>query len=68
MEERKAVETGYWPIYRYNPLLAAQRLSPYHCRQHAAENGGTVNGLAATGSPSGGGDRRTRARPERDHG
>lgn len=53
VEERKAVETGYWPIYRYNPLLAAHRLSPYIADSVAVVNGGTVNGLAATGSPSG---------------
>ncbi|MDE5940620.1 MAG: pyruvate:ferredoxin (flavodoxin) oxidoreductase, partial [Muribaculaceae bacterium] len=29
VEERKAVEAGYWPIYRFNPLLAAQKLSPF---------------------------------------
>ena len=29
IEERRAVEAGYWPLYRFNPMLAAQRLSPF---------------------------------------
>ncbi|SNB47403.1 pyruvate:ferredoxin (flavodoxin) oxidoreductase [Geobacter sp. DSM 9736] len=27
-ENKKAVNSGYWPLYRYNPLLAAQRKNP----------------------------------------
>lgn len=52
VEERKAVEAGYWPIYRYNPLLAAHNLSPYISDTVAAENKRSVNGLPATGSPT----------------
>lgn len=48
VEERKAVEAGYWPLYRYNPLLAAEQLSPYIDDSVAPENG-----LPASGSPSG---------------
>ena len=29
MEEKKAVETGYWPLYRYNPALAAEGKNPF---------------------------------------
>lgn len=54
VEERKAVECGYWPIYRFNPLLAAQRLSPYIADAVAGEQGGGAYGsLPAVGSPSG---------------
>jgi len=28
-EEKKAVESGYWPLYRYNPLLAAEGKNPF---------------------------------------
>ncbi len=28
-EEKKAVEAGYWPLYRYNPLLAAEGKNPF---------------------------------------
>lgn len=28
MEEKMAVEAGYWPLYRYNPLLAEQGKEP----------------------------------------
>ncbi len=28
-EEKKAVEAGYWPLYRYNPLLAAEGRNPF---------------------------------------
>jgi pyruvate-ferredoxin/flavodoxin oxidoreductase len=28
-EGKKAVETGYWPLYRYNPLLAAEGKNPF---------------------------------------
>ncbi len=52
VEERKAVEAGYWPIYRYNPLLAARHLSPYIADSVAAENARPVDGLPATGSPT----------------
>ena len=27
-EERDAVKSGYWPLYRYNPALAAQGKEP----------------------------------------
>ena len=28
-EEKKAVESGYWPLYRYNPLLKEEEKSPF---------------------------------------
>lgn len=28
-EQKKAVEAGYWPLYRYNPLLAAEGKNPF---------------------------------------
>ncbi len=28
-EEKKAVEAGYWPLYRYNPLLALEGKNPF---------------------------------------
>ncbi|MFH0976483.1 MAG: pyruvate:ferredoxin (flavodoxin) oxidoreductase [Spirochaetota bacterium] len=28
-EEKKAVESGYWPLYRYNPLLALEGKNPF---------------------------------------
>ena len=28
-EEKLAVETGYWPLYRYNPLLKEQGKNPF---------------------------------------
>ena len=28
-EARKAVESGYWPLYRYNPDLAEQGKNPF---------------------------------------
>jgi pyruvate-ferredoxin/flavodoxin oxidoreductase len=28
-EEKKAVETGYWPLYRYNPLLKQEGKNPF---------------------------------------
>ena len=28
-EEKKAVETGYWHLWRYNPLLAAEGKNPF---------------------------------------
>jgi pyruvate-ferredoxin/flavodoxin oxidoreductase len=28
-EEKKAVETGYWPLYRFNPLLGEQGENPF---------------------------------------
>ena len=28
-EEKKAVEAGYWPLYRYNPLLMAEGKNPF---------------------------------------
>ena len=47
VEERLAVEAGYWPIYRFNPLLASQRLSPY-----IADSLAPSDGLPSSGSPS----------------
>jgi pyruvate-ferredoxin/flavodoxin oxidoreductase len=28
-EEKKAVETGYWPLYRYNPQLKEEGKNPF---------------------------------------
>ena len=28
-EEKRAVECGYWPLYRYNPLLAREGKNPF---------------------------------------
>ena len=28
-EEKRAVEAGYWPLYRYNPMLAKEGKSPF---------------------------------------
>jgi pyruvate-ferredoxin/flavodoxin oxidoreductase len=28
-EEKKAVQTGYWHLFRYNPLLAAEGKNPF---------------------------------------
>ena len=28
-EEKKAVEAGYWPLYRYNPLLVSEGKNPF---------------------------------------
>ncbi|MCX6113354.1 MAG: pyruvate:ferredoxin (flavodoxin) oxidoreductase, partial [Proteobacteria bacterium] len=28
-QEKKAVESGYWPLYRYNPLLANEGKNPF---------------------------------------
>jgi len=28
-EEKLAVQVGYWPLYRYNPLLKAQGKNPF---------------------------------------
>lgn len=47
VEERLAVEAGYWPIYRFNPLLADRRLSPY-----IADRLAPSDGLPSAGSPS----------------
>lgn len=52
VEERKAVEAGYWPIYRFNPLLAAQSLSPYIADSVTGTHSLPVNGLQLSGSPS----------------
>lgn len=51
VEERKAVEAGYWPIYRFNPLLAAQSLSPYIADSVTGTHSLPVNGLQLSGSP-----------------
>jgi len=29
-EEKKAVEAGYWPLYRFDPRLAAEGKNPFH--------------------------------------
>lgn len=53
IEERKAVEAGYWQLYRYNPLLAAQRLSPFIADEMAVD-GGTAAVDEAAGVAAGG--------------
>lgn len=50
VEERLAVQAGYWPIYRYNPMLAAQQLSPY-IQDEATVPGRTATPIASQ-SPS----------------
>ena len=30
LEEKKAVQCGYWPLYRYNPALKDKGLNPFH--------------------------------------
>lgn len=52
VEERKAVEAGYWPIYRFNPLLAVNKLSPYIADSVAAQGQRGDDGLPSSGSPS----------------
>ncbi len=29
LEEKKAVEAGYWPLYRYNPLMKEEGKNPF---------------------------------------
>ena len=38
-EEKRAVETGYWPLYRYNPLLAAEGKNPFVLESKAPDGG-----------------------------
>ena len=52
IEERKAVEAGYWPIYRYNPMLVEQHLSPYVADDVAAEGPAVPDGLPLGAAPS----------------
>lgn len=52
IEERKAVEAGYWPIYRYNPMLVEQHLSPYVADDVAAEGPAVPDGLPLGATPS----------------
>lgn len=52
VEERKAVEAGYWPIYRYNPMLVKQHLSPYVADDVAAEGPAVPDGLPLGATPS----------------
>ena len=40
IEERKAVEAGYWQLYRFNPLMKSERLSPY-ISDEMVEDGGS---------------------------
>ena len=28
-QEKKAVESGYWPLYRYNPMLSKEGKNPF---------------------------------------
>lgn len=50
VEERLAVESGYWPLYRYNPLLALKDIDPF-IQDHVAA-AARLGGLPAFGSPS----------------
>ena len=52
IEERKAVEAGYWPIYRYNPLLAAHNLSPFIADNLSEGLAVSRDGLPSDGAPS----------------
>ena len=52
IEERKAVETGYWPIYRYNPMLVEKSLSPFVADDVAAEGPAVPDGLPLGTTPS----------------
>ncbi len=52
IEERKAVEAGYWPIYRYNPMLSRQKLSPFIADDVAAEGLASPDGLPLAGNPT----------------
>ena len=36
-EEKKAVEAGYWHLYRYNPELKEQGKNPFYARQQRAD-------------------------------
>ena len=47
MEEAKlAVQTGYWPLYRYNPALAAEGKNPFQLDYAKEPNGGLQEFLA----------------------
>ena len=37
-EQKKAVASGYWPLYRYNPALAARRQEPAAAGQQGADH------------------------------
>ena len=50
VEERCAVASGYWPLFRYNPLLTNSGLEPYI--EDSIDKNIKVNGLPAVGSPS----------------
>lgn len=50
VEERRAVACGYWPLFRYNPLLTRSGLEPYI--EDSIDKNITVNGLPLAGSPS----------------
>lgn len=43
VEERDAVKCGYWPIYRYNPSLAAQGKNPMSLDCAAPQTDGFMN-------------------------
>ena len=50
VEERRAVECGYWPLFRYNPLMLESGLEPYI--EDAVDSSIKVNGLPEKGAPS----------------
>lgn len=50
VEERRAVECGYWPLFRYNPLMLESGLEPYI--EDAIDPSIKVNGLPEKGAPS----------------
>lgn len=50
VEERLAVQSGYWQIYRFNPLLTANGMDPYI--QDHMDPDIKLNQMPAQGSPS----------------
>lgn len=50
IEERRAVATGYWQLYRYNPLMAANGLDPYIL--DSLDPSVKINDLPYHGTPS----------------
>ncbi len=50
VEERRAVECGYWPLFRYNPLLIDGGLEPYI--EDSIDANIRIDALPAKGSPS----------------
>ena len=51
IEERRAVQSGYWPLYRYNPLLAAEGKNPLTLDSPALPDNLTSDGTLKADSP-----------------